>query len=190
MRIIKPRVFKFLSVFCFLLFSSQVSALMVDLNEFTAFAGTNVTINADGLSASLYEDDFIGYTTLEHSGYAMPMDSLLLTFDYSMDVAPDNIDYFDFYLGDLTAPLFSTDGTSSTGALSFDVSAYAGDFLPMIFSLTSDWPGIDLGLESVLTISNLQIVQSGAAVPEPGSFMLMSLGLLGVFFSFRRKVVA
>jgi hypothetical protein len=186
MNAIKQRILALLSVLFLLLFSTQASAVLIDLNDFTDFSGGNVAISTDGLSAVFTEDETYSPVSLEHAGYLLPSDSTVLTFNYSLVAGLNDENYFDFYLGNLSAPIFSTNGTSASGTLSFDVSSYAASPLPMVFAFSAGWD--DIGLDSILTISNLEIVQSGATVPEPGSFMLLSLGLLGMFFNFRRKL--
>ena len=172
---------------CFIVISSQATAVIIDLNTFTADPSGNVSVTADGLSATFTEDLFISPISLSHSGYSIPSDSTFLTFDYSLSVAAYNEDYFDFYLSDLTTPLYSVGGFTDlySDTLSFDVSAFAGSLLPMNFSFSYGWD--DWGLDSSLTISNLEITQASISVSEPGSLLLLLSGILGIVFRFRRK---
>ena len=175
---------------CFIVISSQATAVIIDLNTFTADPSGNVSVTADGLSATFTEDLFISPISLSHSGYSIPSDSTFLTFDYSLSVAAYNEDYFDFYLSDLTTPLYSVGGFSEMGDLysgtfSHDISSYAASSLPMIFSFSYGWE--DWGFDSSLTISNLSIMQESIPVSEPGSLLLMLSGILGIVFKFRRK---
>ena len=108
MKTFKHGFIRLLSVACFLLYGAQASAVLIDLNELDAYPDSNVSISTDGMSATFTENAYYSPVSLEHSGYAMPADSLSLRFDYSLSVGPEDEDYFDFYLGDLVTPQFST----------------------------------------------------------------------------------
>ena len=130
------------------------------------------------MSAIFTEDAVYSPISLIQEGLPIPSDAHYLMFDFELVVAENNIDYFDFYLNDVTTPYFSTGGFSGTSAGSFstDISHFADFDLPIIFSLNYDWH--DQGLDSVLTIRNLEI--SHRAIPETASYLLMLLGLLGM----------
>jgi hypothetical protein len=169
--------------------NSQVSAIPIDLNTFAANDYNSVAISADGSSASFKEDFFNSPIALENSGYLMPDQAAELSFDYELVVAANNTDYFDFYLGDLSAPLFSVGGQATDSPLVFsdtltiDISGYSNSLVPMVFDLAYGWS--DRGLESTLLISNVN-----ASIPEPATLFLVAFGLLGMtVFSFRSRGV-
>jgi hypothetical protein len=84
-----------------------------------------------------------------------------LTFDYDFNEPAGNADIFHFALldgltGDPLAgqEVFVTD--TSSGSVSFDLSAFVGATLGMQFELVPDLLN-DLGFDSTLTLSNLRI---------------------------------
>ena len=172
------------SIVLSLIFSTQVSAVMIDLTSFSSNAPGSVAISNDGLSATFYEDATItSPVALWNTGLAIGSESQALSFDYELTVASNNADYFDFYLGNLTSPLFSIGGNAdATGPLLFvgsystDVSSYANSTLPLVFSFIYDWP--DMGLDSTLMISNLELIE--IAVHEPATLFLIMLGLFAI----------
>lgn len=179
MLIIKQCTLWLFGVLC-LITSTQASAILIDLNTLTANVSGAVAISGDGLSATFYEDPIYSPVALWTPGLPTPADSEVLSFDYELVVATNNSDYFDFYLGDLTSPIFSVGGTAGaieplffSGTYTMDVSSYADSTLPLAFSLIYDWG--DAGLDSTLTISNLEIVER--SVPEPATLVLLALGL-------------
>jgi len=171
---------------------NNAAAQIIDLNTFEAFPASNVDISIDGSSATFYEDIFYSPVSLENLSFQMPTDAKTLKFDYELTVALDNEDYFDFYLGDTSAPLFSVGGFADSiiydaplvwnDTFEFDISAYSGSSTAMVFGFIYGWE--DWGTDSILTISNLEIVER-ILVPEPSTFILLVLGIMGIM-SMRR----
>lgn len=159
----------------------------VDLNLFAPFPAGAVTIAADGSWAKLNEDPVHSPISLGHPGILLPGTAVSLSFDYSLVVAPENKDYFDFYAQDISSPAFEAGGKGGTGGFttsghfSYDLAGLAGSSVAVIFNLAADWT--DSGTSSLLTISNLQI----NVVPIPGAFWLFGSGLAGMLALRARK---
>src|SRR3990170_7560148 len=87
--------------------AGEILAFPLDLNTFTPNPSGAISIASDGSSATFYEDPVTAPVSLETALF-IPLDALSISFDYSLMVAQDNEDYFDFYLFDTTTPVFST----------------------------------------------------------------------------------
>lgn len=71
---------------------------------------------------------------------------------------------------------FFTQNTSS-GTVSFDLSALTGQTIGLQFQLSA-LPG-DVDLSSIVTVSNVRL-ESPAAIPEPSSILLFAVGVIGL----------
>ena len=179
MLIIKRCTIWLFGVLC-LATSTHVSAILIDLNTLSTNVSSAVAISGDGLSATFTEDPVYSPVALWDTGLLMPADPEILSFDYELIVATGNNDYFDFYLGDLTSPIFSVGGAADeveplilSGAYMVDVSPFANSTLPLAFSFIYDWG--DGGFDSTLVVSNLEIIER--SVPESSTLMLLAVGL-------------
>jgi hypothetical protein len=175
--------------------ASQASAIPVDLFSFDLVDPTVSIFGPNSSSATITEDPYVSPVGLVAYGLPIPSDALTLTFDYVLEVEVGNADFFDFYFGSVEGFFSGIPGDESfggsaalsrqvfAGSLSFDLTSFAGSTLPLAFALNSDFFGGDEGLNSVLTISNVQI----NPVPEPATLLLMSAGLAGLM-GLRRKI--
>ncbi len=118
-----------------------------------------------------------------------------LVFDYLFDEPVGEDDIFhvallDGLTGDPIGGVFEAFLFSSTsGQLSFDLSAFAGTMLGLQFELVPDL--LDVGLTSSLTISNLQLLLAPTpptTVPEPQSLTLVVAGLV-LLLGFRSRPI-
>ncbi len=173
-------------VIVFLLFYAnpkESGAVPVDLSGWTAT--DTVTISEDGYSAIFIEDQLFGPVSLSTT-LDIPADAVSFSFDYELVVAAGyNEDYFDFYLDDLSSYLFTDGGYSSgteiifSGTYTVELSTYIGENVDIKFAMNWGWN--DWGLDSILTISNVDIAGgSTSPVPEPGTVILLSTGLAGL----------
>lgn len=162
----------------FFLFSAHVPATMIDLNDFLPSYDPAVSVSVDGVSADFTESAIFSPISLTNMSLHIPADAYYLMFDYELMVAPNNVDYFDFYLNDLTRPHFSVGGYVGTtaGTFSTDISSFTDMDLALVFALSYDWG--DGGLDSVLSIRNLEITQR--VVPVTTTYLLMMIGLFGM----------
>lgn len=176
-----------IAIFSYLLFSwangANASVIDLNLNDFTP-SSTNITVSSDGSSATFTEDTSHSPVEL-NTLYSVPTDSVYLNFEYVLDVAASNKDYFDFYLDNISMPLFSDGGAPNnySGSLSFDISSFAGTDTPILFSFLSDFG--DGGFDSILTISNVNVTTK--PIPAPATVLLMLSGILSIWGIRKKK---
>jgi hypothetical protein len=179
---------------CFNAASARAGIITVLLNSsnFSADPVTAVDFAGDGLSALIREDQAISPVFLSNDpGLGNPEvilagNGVVLSFDYNFLMgtsASENDEFGVFVLnaaGVSAGPMFEFFTTSSgSGSVSFNLSSLVGEpFLGLQFQLSS-LPG-DGGLDSIVTISNLQLDVPGTdVIPEPSSLAIfLGLGVL------------
>jgi len=196
----------FLVCFTSLLFlQGQSWAVSIDLNDF--YATGNVTVVVDGGSATMTEDPDYGSTLLSRDPYFLnctglyvPVDSMLLTFDYDFTEPSGNVDEFYVSLYDLSSygtPLTDANGNdlefltdaSGSGTVTWDLlgAGFLGTTVGMEFQL--NWSSGDPYPSSILA-ENFSVIISNVnvnPVPEPATLFLIGSGLAGLFLTRRKK---
>ena len=167
-----------------LLATNAAGAAPVDFDGFFFEPGTPVTVSADGLSATLAESSEIGVVFLSNvPGLGDPQVIVAgagnrLRFDYQFEEPFGNADVFHVALldGNSGAPLGGVYelfvATTQNGFAEFDLSSLSGVTLGLQFELSPELS--DAGLDSLVTISNLQLVP----VPTLAALGLFSSALL------------
>jgi hypothetical protein len=163
---------------------SAASMLPLNFNDFTAIPVDRVAISSDGSTAVFSEDPIFSPITLEHLNFAVPDNAVTLSFDYELAIPAGNEDYFDFYLNDLTTPIFSQGGLgllALTGSPVFDLTPYSGGKTSLVFHLIAGFG--DQELTSQLTLRNPRL--SLVSIDETSTFLLLTLGLAGFLARYR-----
>lgn len=177
-----------------LLSAGKAAAIPVSLNDFFHETDAPVTVSADGATATLGESDAFGLVYLSNVPELGDPEVIVggagvtLAFDYAFTLAANNADAFHVALLDgFTGAVLDTAYelfvlATGSGHQTFDLSALGGVRLGMQFELASE-PD-DGGFDSILTISNLQLLLKEPPppppptdVPEPTSAFLLAGGL-------------
>ena len=167
-------VLGFVLFFC----AGYLFAASVHLVDMTATPASAVVFSEDGLSATLYEDtsqNGLGPVSLENPDYPIPAEALSLSFDYNFHIAAGGRDFFDFYIGNTSEPVFELGGQGpSTASDHFvhDLAGLTGMTVPIVFDLIPDWG--DQDFNSYITISNVEV----SLVPIPAALLLLGTGIL------------
>jgi hypothetical protein len=175
--------------FALFFFAGDLSASPVDLSTFEANPIDEVLFFDGGFSATIYEDSRAGGAnpvSLGHWNFEIPAQAISFSFDYDLHVAGGNTDFFDFYIGNASEPVFEAGGSgafTASGSFDFDLVAanFAGSSVPIIFDLMSDWE--DAEFSSYVTISNVEVKM----IPIPATLLLLGSGLLGIWGLSNRK---
>jgi hypothetical protein len=175
----------FSTITLLVLIFSKARAIPIDLDTFIPFPPSSVSISADGFTATVTENPDITPVSLINLSVFIPAEAASLSFNYSLTVAADNEDFFDFYIEDLSFPTFSTGGFEGiyAGTHDSDVSGFQGQFMPVIFDFIAGF-GEWEAYESILIIENVNI----NPVPEPSTLMLVLPALLGFGIFARKKL--
>lgn len=168
---------------------SAIITPALDSNNFFTDPSSAVDFAVDGLSLVVREDpEFSSVIVSNDPGLGdpiilIPVPGAILSFNYDFVVGstqPENDEFGAFLLdsaGNSAGGAFEFfTSTSGSGSVTFDLSSFVGDpFVGIQFQLSS-LPG-DGGMDSFVTISNLQLETPGSTVvPEPSTLM-MFLGL-------------
>jgi hypothetical protein len=113
-----------------------------------------------------------------------------LTFNYTLDIGPDNSDFLVIAINYTTYPFQegadnagNQDFLTLSGSGSIDLKLYRNSTIDLAFGFEAS----DAWLDSVGTFSNLHLNTAAAApVPEPATLLLLSSGLIGIS-AFQRK---
>lgn len=145
---------------------------IVDFSNFTANISTET--NKVTLNTSFDDDN-------DYFGVYLFQDFLVDANSFQLSLMHDiSADYANIVLVDENADLlhdFINDG------LTFDISGFSGSLVSLQFGIEDE----DFVLEDTLSISNISISQLSTPVPEPTSFAIFSLALLGLRYQVNRR---
>ncbi|MFO1432631.1 MAG: hypothetical protein U1F76_21280 [Candidatus Competibacteraceae bacterium] len=158
---------------------SEAGTVALNFNDFTAVPANRIVISSGGSMAVFSEDPVTSPIALEYLNFVVPANATTLSFAYELEIPANNEDYFDFYLGNLTTPIFSQGGFEPgvfTGSPAFNITPYAGGQASLVFDLIAGFG--DAALTSQLTLLNPRLILADIDAPE--TLFLLTLGLAGV----------
>lgn len=168
-------------------FNSTIIAAPIDLTGFTPeipdvveTAGTvTFTETMDYASIFFYNDSFV-----------VGDNATILSFNYDLLLGAD--DYDDYLLFEIdnyasVYNFFEFDPTGPTPAyFEYDISALRGEMIYLSWSLQSE----DFEANTVAHVYNIDLTtQETPPVPEPSTFILFGIGILGLARIGRKKLV-
>ncbi len=157
------------------IFDGANELFFVDVNDFSDFSN-NFSTNADTLFLSTDfqgADEIFGVYLFQSFTVGATANSLSLAFSAAAD-------FFQVALFDSNANLlhdFSTDGVTA------DLSVLRGQVVSLEFAVGDT----NFSLGDTLIVSNIQLADTSVAVPEPFSFSLLLMALIGLWV--RRNAV-
>ena len=155
-------------------FSSLAIATQVDLTTFGPIDPSDPVTESSG-TVTIEEDPNLSAVYFLNDYYMVPSNGSIFSFDYDFQLGPeDEWDYLVFEV-DFVEELFVN--TSGTGHFKIDLTAYQITEVSIAWGLI--WDGDNFS-GSKVTISNIEITTQSTSVPEPSSFVLFGLGVLGI----------
>lgn len=137
--------------------------------------------SVSGGSVTLTDDFSEWYYAFYNPAYDVAADAGILSFDYTFDLVPDDTwDYLTLEINYSSVLMVTEQGM---GNLSLDLSPYQGQTIDLAWVL---WWGGDLNAGgSSATLSGIDLAVN--PVPEPGTLLLLSLGIAGLPLLRRNK---
>ena len=169
-----------------MLTGSTALATQLDLSGFSG----DPTVSVTGNVVDFAEDINLSNVYYLNDTYQLADNATILSFNYDFTLGPDDEwDYFTFELnGDWEFPELEVDTTVSTGYFEIDLSAYQGQEISIAWAL--NWDGDDYA-ETTASIYNIDLATADASpTPEPATFFLFGIGLLGLAGASRKKALS
>jgi len=156
---------------------SSVFAAPVDLSTFVAEPNDSGIVDIGTDTITFYESMDYGFIYAANDFFSVDENATELTYGYSL--TPGTTDDYDWLVALVDDSYVMEIEQIGAGSFSIDMTAYQGQTISLVFGLEYDWEN-DWGYDSIGTISNIDIAVPDASVPEPGTIILLSIGILGL----------
>jgi hypothetical protein len=157
--------------FCF---ACQASALSLDFSNFIVDpAGSQGLVDTSTSGELTIREDPSGAIFVADDSFFVDPLFLSLTFNYQLNLSALDSDFFVVNLNGVFPPVLEVGPFDPLmGSFFLDLTPFAGDIIGLAFSLEPDFFN-DLGFDSMLFLTDAQI----NVIPEPGTLLLMAIGL-------------
>jgi hypothetical protein len=177
-----------------LLFAATVlraSDITYTVNQTVGIGSMTGTITTDGVIGTLAIADTVGWNLTINDGTATllltPSDSTVQGIGSALSASPTGLTY-NYSIGDTVIDFYGFDPNGGGVGDWVSLAAPQDKGLFQIFNLNGD--GVDLSTATVGLRTGSQVIATVSAVPEPGTFGLMMIGLgsLGLVVVMRRRI--
>lgn len=157
--------------------STTASGASIDLTSFTFDPGVVRNKN----SATFSEDFDYSAIYLFNDDFIVRQDAAVFSFNYDFQLGQyDFGDYFTFEVN--FDPVLEINADVAEGYFEFDLSPYAGHSISLAWGLL--WDGDD----DAGTVASIYNVDFSSPVPEPGSILLLGVGLISAATLSRKRL--
>jgi hypothetical protein len=157
----------------------------LDLSGFSIFPAGNPGVSESGGTISFAEQSDVGGIYFWNPSFYVDLSAESVAFDYALIEDSYKMDYLVFKVNDSYQLEVSSISPDLSGSFSYDLTGFRGTTISLAFGLESDMD--DQVYASSGTISNLKLVKSTTPIPEPGTLLCLSSGLLGLLWIRKRK---